>query len=67
MIVVPEDANAYLQRMYGDWARLPPENQRKSHHLFVRVEVPPLGHGPTDDIASSGLAGKDAVELKRPP
>lgn len=38
----PEDANAYLKSLYGDYMRLPPEDKRKSHHNFkyLNLDIP---------------------------
>jgi lipopolysaccharide cholinephosphotransferase len=33
-VLVPADCDAYLTRMYGDWRKLPPEDQRAPMHVL---------------------------------
>ena len=34
-INVPDKYDAYLTRIYGDYMKLPPENERKAGHLKI--------------------------------
>ncbi|MCH5155398.1 MAG: LicD family protein [Clostridiales bacterium] len=36
--MIPEKPDAVLTKMYGDYMVLPPEEERKPHHDFVRIE-----------------------------
>lgn len=36
----PADTDLVLRTMYGDYLQLPPENQRKSHHVFTAHRGP---------------------------
>ena len=35
----PEDADAYLTHLYGDWRQLPPVEKRITHHDFVELDL----------------------------
>ena len=36
--MIPENADAVLRAYFGDYMQLPPEEERKPHHDFVRIE-----------------------------
>lgn len=38
-IYIPEDADAYLKRVYGDYMKLPPEEKRVTHHDFLHLDL----------------------------
>ena len=38
-ISVPYDCDTYLKLLYGDYMKLPPENERKPHHNFLIVDT----------------------------
>lgn len=38
-IYVPENYDAYLSRMYGDYMQLPPEEKRCTHHDFLFLDL----------------------------
>ena len=38
-IYIPEDADAYLKRVYGDYMKLPPEEKRVTHHDFLYLDL----------------------------
>ena len=35
----PEDYDAYLTHMYGNWRELPPEEKQRSHHDFIEIDL----------------------------
>lgn len=35
----PTDSHSYLQQMYGDYMKLPPEEQRTHHHDFLFIDL----------------------------
>ena len=36
--MIPENPDAILKKVYGDYMKLPPESERKVHHDFVKIE-----------------------------
>lgn len=38
-IYIPENADKYLQSLYGDYMKLPPEEKRISHHDYVECDI----------------------------
>ena len=44
-IFCPEDADAFLTALYGDWRQLPPEEKRVTHHEYLFLD---LEHGYLD-------------------
>ena len=38
-IFCPEDCDAYLRTLYGDWRQLPPVEKRVSHHEFLALDL----------------------------
>ena len=39
LVYGPENYDAYLTRMYGDWRTLPPVEKRVSHHDYVLIDI----------------------------
>lgn len=38
-VVVPKKYDKYLRKMYGDYMKLPPENERESHHYNEIIDL----------------------------
>jgi lipopolysaccharide cholinephosphotransferase len=38
-VLGPEKYEEYLTSLYGDWRKLPPEDKRKSHHVFLYLNL----------------------------
>lgn len=38
-VLVPQHYDEYLQRLYGDWRKMPPVSQRKTAHDFVGLDL----------------------------
>ncbi len=39
MIAGPENADAYLTKIYRDWRKLPPKEKQVSHHDFIHLDL----------------------------
>lgn len=38
MFFIPIEAEKYMKKRYGDYMILPPENERRHHHSYVRID-----------------------------
>ena len=38
MFFIPIEAEEYMKKRYGDYMVLPPENERKHHHSYVKID-----------------------------